>query len=448
MIDDDLGLPLPEGARVLHIGPMKTGTTSLQRSASLRRQELLEHGVLYPGKTGNHRRAIGALMGARVIREKRRDSVGSDARKNGPDPAVPDVGEWYSLLSQIASTEWKRVLVSHEIAAEADEVTARRLVDELGEATHVVVTLRNLTSVLPSMWTQRLKAANTDEFDTWLERAIGEAPERPLPTGIQRQLDHAGLVERWVSVLGRENVTVVIVDSGNPDFVGSAFEKLLDIPSGFLSAKNLDGLRSNRSLRSAEAEILRRINCVSVENSISWDKYLKLVQRGVVRRWLTMREPGQDEPRVRLPHWALSRSQELGIEYSERIRCTGVRIIGDLNTLHSVDLSVASDNQVDDHVPTDVVTEGLSGLLSAALSRGAFFEKQRLNSNDERQASGDGNVRSSHSKGIMNATQLASTYSTRSIISALRMRIAVKLGMIRSNALNLLKSLAASVRRG
>src|SRR5699024_5734384 len=99
-----------------------------------------------------------------------------------------------------------------EIAAEADEVTARRLVDGLGEATHVVVTLRNLTSVLPSMWTQRLKAANTDEFDTWLERAIGEAPERPLPTGIQRQLDHAGLVERWVSVLGRENVTVVIVD--------------------------------------------------------------------------------------------------------------------------------------------------------------------------------------------------------------------------------------------
>src|SRR5699024_3263077 len=145
--------------------------------------------------------------GARVIRERRRVSVGSDAKMVGPDPAVPGIDEWNSLSSEIASGDWKRVLLSHEVAAEADEETAGRIVNELGDATHVVVTLRSLNAVLPSMWTQRLKAGNADDFGTWLERAIGEEPERPLPMGIRRQLDHAGLVERWVSVVGQENLT-------------------------------------------------------------------------------------------------------------------------------------------------------------------------------------------------------------------------------------------------
>src|SRR5699024_7178771 len=69
-------LLLPERARLLHIGPMKTGTTSLQSAASKLRARLLAHGVRYPGVTMNHRRAVGAFMNKAVSPERRSGAVG------------------------------------------------------------------------------------------------------------------------------------------------------------------------------------------------------------------------------------------------------------------------------------------------------------------------------------------------------------------------------------
>jgi len=58
-----VSLRLPEGARLLHIGPQKTGTTSLQAAMHARRDDLARHGVVYAGKGMRPRAPIWALIG-------------------------------------------------------------------------------------------------------------------------------------------------------------------------------------------------------------------------------------------------------------------------------------------------------------------------------------------------------------------------------------------------
>ena len=56
-------LLLPEGTRLVHIGPHKTGTTSLQAALYAARPALLEQGVRHVGKTRNPASAVRAVTG-------------------------------------------------------------------------------------------------------------------------------------------------------------------------------------------------------------------------------------------------------------------------------------------------------------------------------------------------------------------------------------------------
>lgn len=431
-------LVLPMGTRLFHIGPMKTGTTSLQQILFRQRDELRRYGVLYPGQQKNHRWGIGAFMGARVIAANRRDVVGGRPRRGESDPAVPPMSEWDSLMAELDAGGWSRSVISHEVAAQADEDTVIRLVDAVGKPLHIVVTLRDLASVLPSLWTERLKAGVTEPFDVWLEKAIGINPDKRFHVELQRHLDHAGLVERWASVAGPENVTVVVADSLNPSVIANAFESLLGLPIGLLSSQPLDGFKSNRSLRLAEAEVLRRINEVSKKHSVAWDEYLRLIQRGVVRRWRQGRLPLPDEARVTMPRWALERSQELSIDYADRIQNSGVRIIGDLSSLTRANAPAGDDQNVAE-IPIDVAIEALSGLLSASLNRGANFAKPRKavqSANRMKGAHSDPQERQRSDNQNSTAKKVADTYSTKTIMNALQIRIGHKIQRTRSKAVS------------
>ena len=66
---------------------------------------------------------------------------------------TPRFWHWERLVEQVTSAADKRVIVSSEGFADATVVTARRAVRELGESrVHVVVTLRPLTKLMPSQW--------------------------------------------------------------------------------------------------------------------------------------------------------------------------------------------------------------------------------------------------------------------------------------------------------
>lgn len=115
-------LLLPEGANLLHIGPSKTGTTSLQFAMHERRDLLRRHGVVYPGSGTRPREAVWAQLGMPMGPEMRRER--------------PRIERWHALVDEVSRAEHQRVCVSNEDFARADAEEVRSLVESLGAAAH------------------------------------------------------------------------------------------------------------------------------------------------------------------------------------------------------------------------------------------------------------------------------------------------------------------------
>lgn len=321
---------LPSGTRALYIGPPKSGTTALQAAASAARDELYEHGVVYPGTGESHHREIYAFMG-------RRDRRGKSARGRVTRRDIgraPARSEWAALMDEIRAEPSRRVLISHESAARATRRMARRFVDELGaDRIHVIITLRQPADVLPSRWSELVKEGMTDTFDGWLRRLyLGEG--RRLARGTRRYLNQAGLVRRWAAAAGPDNVTVIIVDAQDKNFLSHVFEQLLGLPARTLSRAGSQN--SNRSMTVDEAEVVRRLNTrLARLRGTCWSRYIDAFRTSALNRALVYRTPAPEEARLRLPSWAIEFAARDGRRYGRRIRASGVRVIGDLAALHA-----------------------------------------------------------------------------------------------------------------
>ncbi|QGN33379.1 hypothetical protein [Microlunatus sp. Gsoil 973] len=352
--------PLPEGSRLLHIGIPKTGTTTLQRSAAYRRRELLEHGVCYPGKSLNHREAVSALMD-RTLGWKNSESA-------------PGYGIWRRIENEVKTSPAPRSLISHEFACESTDEQAGRFVEALGQQVHVVITVRGFADLLGSSWQQYVKAGYLKPYRTWLRQILGDpAKLKTTPTFYKRN-DQAAIVDRWIRVAGVENVTVVIADKRRPDQLINAFEDLLGVPTGLLSALPAGGFAANRSLSMPEAELVRRINKIFRDQDMTWDRYVDLMRNGLIARLQENRRPGPDEPVLTLPEWAAKKALVRAGQYADAIAASGCRVIGDLDTLT---LPVRTVPRLPDitSVPVDAAHEAIAGLLSAEDGRGAFFDE-------------------------------------------------------------------------
>lgn len=308
-------LLLPERARLLHIGLMKTGTTSLQYAASALREGLLERGVRYPGTGLNHRTALTAVMGR---------GWGWDSE---PNPAA-----WDRLREEIEAEGTRRVWVGHELVSEASEADAEAYRAGLGENTHVVVTLRNYAAMLPSAWQQTMKGGRHRTFESWLRGHLAAKPNLQRTRLEQERLDQGAVVRRWAKVFGPENVTVVVVDKSTPNLLFEAFEDMLGLERGFLSTAEQDGFASNRGMSAEEAELLRAINA-ELRDELSWPDYRRWVRTGTAATMLARRTPGQHDTRLVLPTWAAEKAAARSARYVEEIAASGVRVVGDLALL-------------------------------------------------------------------------------------------------------------------
>lgn len=374
--------PLPPRARLLHIGIPKTGTTALQQAAAAQREVLLSHGVRYPGQRGNHREPVAALMQRHL-----------GWRRGG---STPGRREWQALLAEIEADPDRRILLSHEFAAEADDATVRRFRDELGPRLHVVVTLRPLAALLPSAWQQHVKSGYRRPFDAWLRRVLADPPDLSTTPAFHRRNDQSAIVARWAAVVGPERVTVVVGDKARPRLLTDAFEDLLGLPRGLLHGAVEGGMRANRSLSAPEAELLRRVNAVIAGQEVDWRDYRALVRLGAVARLLERRTPAAGEARLSLPEWASARAAELGRAHAEAIGRAGVAVIGDLAALGEGAGPADGPAQRPPaegggapgpvQVPLDAAAELVAGMLSAATGRGAFFQASGTKAVDPRTA--------------------------------------------------------------
>lgn len=341
--------PIQPGEILLHVGPHKTGTSSVQSAFHLARAELARHGMWYAGPNRHPVRAAQAAIAA-----------GS--------PGARPIRPWRNLLRDIARHPTERVVLSSEWFADASPEAARRIVAELGaERVQVVVTLRSLARLLPSQWQQYVQAGRAMAYEPWLREVLAEPPALAA-AGFWHRHRHDQLIARWASIVGPGRVTAIVVDGRHHDAVLRAFEDVTGLPPGTLVAEEA---RVNRSLTLPEVELIRRLNErirteIVPPEGLDPTVRLNLVLFGAAAG-LRGRSPEPDEPRPETPAWAETRAVALGREITAGIRSSGIRVIGDLAALTSDGGERSSSPATLDAIAWPAITAAAaSGILVAA----------------------------------------------------------------------------------
>jgi hypothetical protein len=352
-------VPLSPGTRLLHVGPYKTGTTALQGAFHSARTELAAHGALYAWKGRQAKEPAVAVTGA-------------------DPPGAP----WQALCEEVAGAGGRRVMISSEFFSNADARAARAVVKGLtGGDVHVVVTLRPLLKILPSHWQQDVKHGRCHSYEDWLTGLLRLSPDEECPTPeFWHRHRHDVLLERWADAVGRDNLTVVVVDDAEPERLFRTFEGLLDLPEGLLVPED-DG--ANRSLTLSQAELLLQLNRRLAERP--WKAYPRrtMVRQEVVPHMQAYR-PQPGEPRITTPAWAEEAAAAVAEEMVARIAKLGVRIIGDLAALTPPPAGPAhtSGTAAPEFIPTAAAVEAVLGGIAAG-SAATRSRQARLSSATE-----------------------------------------------------------------
>lgn len=349
-------MSLPSGSVILHVGPHKTGTTTLQAAFHQNRERLAEQGVRYAG----HRKhsmiaAMAAASGHRLA------TSGADAGERA----------WQEIVDEVRESRERHVVLSSEFYSEASPERIRGILDELGaERVHVVITLRPLVRILASQWQQFMQnrpAMNYDDdldYPGWLDQVLNHPDDNRHGTpAFWRRHRHDAMVEKWASVVGTEKMTIVVVDDRDKQMLTRSFEELLGLEPGTLVPRE-EG--ANRSLTFPEIKLLTAFNRDYVARGFGVADYTKFVRFGAAR-FLQERRPDDDEPRLLTPEWAVQRAARIGAEAAAAIAATGIDVVGDLALLG--DPTVASgvgENDADDRVPLEVVVRLAAGLVKVA----------------------------------------------------------------------------------
>ncbi len=310
--DAAVDLLLPEGTCLLHIGPPKTGTTSLQAAFWAARRDALAQGVRYAGRSRHESQAALAV-----------------ARSTPGAPDRPTIQRWHVLADEVRRAKEPRVVLSSEALSYADSGAVRRVIGDLAPREHhVVVTLRPLPKILPSAWQQFVKNGLDASYEAWLDAILNRPPDKITPL-FWRQQRHDELVSRWAGVVDPARVTVVVVDDRDHDGLLRTFETFTGLRSGTLApVKDL----ANRSLTAIEVEAVRALTQRLRTEGFAPAEIDRTV-RGRAAEYLLTRRPDPTEPRIETPQWALDRAGEIAGEMVAAIGSSGVRVIGDLAIL-------------------------------------------------------------------------------------------------------------------
>ena len=299
-------LLLPRGARLIHIGPQKTGSTAIQVAMFEARDAMGEHGAYYPGRSPRRRKA-GWELGL-------------------PDgkPIGSRLTRWNQLVREVRDAGDVRVCVSNEDFARAAPPQVQRIVTDLGgEDTHVVAVARRLDKYLPSQWQEQVKAGVTRSFDSWLRVVLGEdGNEHRARRNVWMGHDVEALVRRWLAAVPADRFTLIVADEGDHSLLPRTFESLLGLPIGLLRA---NPQRSNRGLSWAETELVRSLR-KSLRGS-AWPR--EEFQRLVVDKLKELEAPAIGPRSAWIPDWAHERVRELSAARADAIEDLPIRVVGD-----------------------------------------------------------------------------------------------------------------------
>jgi hypothetical protein len=302
-------------SRLLHVGPHKTGTTTVQSAFHYNREALRAHGVCYVGPNLQPTEAAKAISGLTP------EGPGRDA----------GLARWRRFLDKAFASGARSVVLSSEFLCEAmDDEIAAILHDFADDDTRVVVTLRPLARILPSQWQQYVQVGMRQKFEAWVKVKLATFDEAP-PSGFWRRHRDDHVVARWAKAIGPENVTVLVVDEEDIEQLPREFARLLGLPEGVLVPRTK---RANRSLSWEEVEMIRQFNIAFTElNKTRVAKGKQTLDLSVEKRltaWNRVKSrPGfAEDHKVELPALAVDRVAELSQRMLDGIRALGVEIVG------------------------------------------------------------------------------------------------------------------------
>lgn len=334
---------LPAGARLIHVGPPKTGSTAVQQSFRAARASLEEHGVAYAGSGSRPKDAGYELQG-------RASAAGS--------------GAWQQLVDEVAAYGDRRVMVSNEDFASVAPEVASDMVSALGgEAAHVVMVVRPLERLLPSQWQQQVRRGHAMlSYDDWL-RAVLDDDRATAHQHFWRRHDLAAQVATWSAAAAPERVHAVVSREGDREYLPRVFEGLLGLPEGLLE---LVEDKSNSSLTFTGAELLRRLDQVVEGHPRVSRRYYDELKPALSRRMRARPKDPADRPIV-LPPWARDQVRRLNEERAATLRTMRGHVIGDVDSmLGEIEEPVVPTGDDDLRVSLDLTVELLGHLVQAS----------------------------------------------------------------------------------
>lgn len=298
---------------IIHIGPPKTGSTTLQDALHHNRDDLKRMGIRYAG-SGTQSSAAAMWV------TRRRD------RTTGRQ--VP-ASAWKQLLKEVKNSIESTVVVSSEWFAAATPAQIRTISQELpGAEYQIVIALRSLDRILPSRWRQNVIEGATYSFTEWLE-LIFSPSSNPYSTRFWHQHRHDELVQRWGEVFGQRAITAICVDDADPDRLLRHMESLIGAEEGALgSSRHV----RNVSLDGVTVEGIRRFNVLAEEHGVSPElRYLAVTRGAVPQIEQGVQSDGSSTGRV--PAQYADRCVTESTRIVEGLRASGATILGKIDAL-------------------------------------------------------------------------------------------------------------------
>ena len=357
----------------LHIGLPKTGTSHLQQVLWRSRRRLASSGVLVPGRSRNAQTlAVWDLMGRRT--------------RGAAQPGV--AGSWEALVAEVSAWSGSHVVVSQEFLTNATPRQARRAVRDLAPAqVHVVVTARDLSQVMGSVWQQGLAKGYDWSWDEFVA-AVRDPAQGPATAGVAFWLhqDLVRVLDVWEKAVPRDRVHLVIVPppGASRELLQQRFAAATRLDSDAL-VSGLPG--ANVSVGVPEAEVLRRLNA-GLGGRLNERQYVSTVQK-VVKPALRTR---RSSPRIRLPADELGWITERATDLVAELRTRGYTVHGDLDELVPVP-AATSGPRPDDVDDAELADAAMAALVAVAEEyAGLWWRTSRVETTSS--ASGTGRLAS------------------------------------------------------
>lgn len=180
---------------VLHIGLMKSGTTSVQQLLYAHASRLRSHGIDYLD-VGQYNQML-CFVELLCQDTHATQRFPSGLVRHHSEVSAEVSGLWAKLGSAVETSPAERVLISAENLVYAGKATVDAIRDQFhSQKLHVVITHRPASLLVPSNFQQQARIASVGSFESWCRRELALLA-KPQPEGSLASLRLSDLGALW-----------------------------------------------------------------------------------------------------------------------------------------------------------------------------------------------------------------------------------------------------------